>query len=65
MNRLIKFILKIFGIFAAIYGILFAVFYFDLDGKFFYYVFEPMMVKHFDQMKHKDIMDTPYAQDVK
>ena len=63
--KVLKVIGKIAAILSAVYAVLFAVFYFDLDGKFFYYVFEPMMVKHFDQMKHKDIMDTPYAQDVK
>ncbi len=49
-----KFILKIFGILAVIYAALFAVFYYDLDGKFIYYIFEPFMVKRFDNMKRED-----------
>lgn len=61
MNKLTKIILKIFGIFAAIYGILFAVFYFDLDGKFLFYIWEPMMIKRYDNMKRKDNTLTPYS----
>ena len=33
-----RMILKITAIAAAIYGLLFAVFYFDLDGKLLFYV---------------------------
>ena len=60
-----KFILKIFGILAVIilaviYAALFAVFYYDLDGKFIYYIFEPFMVKRFDNMKREDNLKTPY-----
>ena len=59
--KILKVIGKLAAVLGAVYAVLFAVFYFDLDGKFMYYVFEPMMVKHFDKMKHKDIMDTPYG----
>ena len=55
-----KFILKIFGILAVIYAALFAVFYYDLDGKFIYYIVEPFMVKRFDNMKREDNLKTPY-----
>ena len=55
-----KLIFRILKIFAIAYGVLFAVFYFDLDGKFLYYVFEPMMVKHYDKMERKDNLVTPY-----
>ncbi len=61
MNKLTKFFFKIFGIFAVIYGILFAVFYFDLDGKFLFYIWEPMMIKRYDNMKRKDNTLTPYT----
>ena len=54
------FILKIFGILAVIYAALFAVFYYDLDGKFIYYIVEPFMVKRFDNMKREDNLKTPY-----
>ena len=60
MKTAFKVIGKIFAVLAAVYGILFAVFYFDLDGKFMYYIWEPMMVKRFDNMKRADNMGTPY-----
>lgn len=50
-------VLKVLGI---IYAALFVVFFFDLDGKFLYYVWEPNMVKRFDMMKHRDITKNPY-----
>lgn len=55
-----KLLLKVFGILAAIYAGLFAVFFFDLDGKFLFYVFEPMMVKHYDKMERPDNTVMPY-----
>ena len=60
MKSLFKFIKKLLGIAAVIYGILFAVFYWDLDGKFLYYVWEPMMVKRYDNMKRRDSTEIPY-----
>ena len=59
MIRLIK---RIFGIAAAVYAGLFCVFYFDLDGKLLYYVVEPFMKNHFDNMKRRDPHDVPYGQ---
>ncbi len=55
-----KIIIKIIGILAAVYAALFAIFYFDLDGKLLYYVWEPFAVRHFDNMKRKDNTQTPY-----
>lgn len=60
MRSLFKFIGKLLGILAVIYGILFAVFYWDLDGKFLYFVWEPLMVKRYDNMKRKDNHEIPY-----
>ena len=57
-----KIIGKIVKILAVVYAALFAVFYFDLDGKFLYYIWEPLMVKRFDNMKREDNMGTPYEQ---
>jgi len=58
--------MKIFGkiikILALVYAALFAVFYFDLDGKFLYYIWEPMMIKRFDNMKREDNTKTPYEE---
>ena len=59
--KALKILGKLAAVFAAVYAVLFAVFYFDLDGKFLYYVYEPLMIKHFDKMKHKDITDIPYG----
>ena len=56
-----KVIFKILKIFALVYAALFAVFYFDLDGKLLYYVVEPFMIKRFDNMKRQDNLGTPYA----
>ena len=61
MSKICKFFLKLFRIAALIYGILFAVFYFDLDGKFLYYIWEPMMIKRFDNMKRPDATAMPYS----
>ena len=61
MSKILKFIFKLFRIAALIDGILFAVFYFDLDGKFLYYVWEPLMVKRFDNMKRPDATAMPYS----
>ena len=55
-----KFVLKLISFAAVIYGILFAVFYFDLDGKFIFYVWEPFATRHFERMKRKDNTQTPY-----
>jgi hypothetical protein len=61
MKKITKFFLKLIGIAAAIYGILFAVFYYDLDGKFLFYIWEPLMVKRYDNMKRPDNTTTPYS----
>ncbi len=36
------------------------VFFFDLDGKFLFYVYEPFMKKHYDEMPRKDMTTMPY-----
>ncbi len=61
MSKILKFIFKLFRIAALIYGILFAVFYYDLDGKFLYYIWEPLMIKRFDNMKRPDTTAMPYS----
>lgn len=61
MKKLWKFIFKLFRIAALIYGLLFVVFYYDLDGKFMYYIWEPLMIKRFDNMKHPDSVGMPYG----
>jgi len=39
---------------------LFAVFFFDLDGKFLFYVVEPTLKKHYDNMPRRDMTKMPY-----
>lgn len=51
---------KLFGLLAAVYAVLFTVFFFDLDGKLLYYVVEPFLVKHYDTMERKNPLDMPY-----
>ena len=51
---------KIIRIFLGIYAGLFCVFFFDLDGKLLYYVVEPFMKNHFDNMERRDPHTVPY-----
>ena len=53
---------KIIRIFLGIYAGLFCVFFFDLDGKLLYYVVEPFMKNHFDNMERRDPHTVPYEQ---
>lgn len=48
------------GIGAAVYAGLFAVFYFDLDGKALFYMVEPFLKKHYDGMERRDILKQNY-----
>ena len=59
---LIKIIKRIVGLLTVIYAGLFCVFYFDLDGKLLYYVVEPFMKNHFDNMERRDPHTVPYEQ---
>jgi hypothetical protein len=55
-----KIIKRTLGLAAAAYAGLFCVFYFDLDGKLLYYVVEPFMKNHFDNMERRDPHSVPY-----
>ena len=61
-NKAVSFVKKTLGIAGLAYAGLFCVFYFDLDGKLLYYVVEPFMKKHFDNMERRDPQSVPYAQ---
>lgn len=54
MCKVFKIIRKLILIAITLYGALFAVFYFDLDGKLLYHVVEPFLAKHYDKMPRKD-----------
>ena len=56
------FIKKALGAAALVYAGLFVVFYYDLDGKLLYYVVEPFMKNHYDNMERRDPATVPYAQ---
>ena len=58
--KLGKFLLKLLG--GLILGniALFLVFFFDLDGKLLFYVVEPLLKKHYDNMDRKDTLKAPY-----
>ncbi len=61
MKIILKLFFKLLKAAALVYGILFAVFYFDLDGKFLYYIWEPLMIKRFDNMERPDATAMPYS----
>ena len=60
MKKALKIIKTVAAIAAGVYAVLFAVFYFDLDGKLLFHVVEPFMVKHYDKMERKDPLQQPY-----
>jgi hypothetical protein len=62
MKAIGRFLCKLIGFLAIVYAALFAVFYWDLDGKFMYYIWEPLMIKRFDNMKRADNTTIPYFQ---
>ena len=51
---------KVVGIGAVAYAALFAVFFFDLDGKLLFNVVEPFLKDHYDNMEREDVLKTPY-----
>ena len=63
MKTIIKFLLKLFRIFAIANVALFVVFYFDLDGKLLFNVVEPFLKNHYDNMERKDTLKAPYDVD--
>ena len=57
-----KLLKALFALFGA-NALLFVVFFFDLDGKFLFYVYEPFMKKHYDEMERRDMTKMPYSMD--
>ena len=52
---------KLLGTVVLANVVLFIVFFFDLDGKLLYYVVEPFLKKHYDNMERKDVLtNSPY-----
>ena len=63
MNKICKALLKVFVIAFLANAALFAVFWFDLDGKLLFNVVEPFLKKHYDDMDRADTLKTPYEID--
>ena len=63
MKKLGKFLLKLCGIVLLLNLGLFAVFFFDLDGKLLFNVVEPFLKNHYDNMERKDTLKAPYGID--
>ena len=57
--KILKALLMALGVNAA----LFAVFFFDLDGKLLFNVVEPFLKKHYDNMERRDMLKAPYEID--
>ena len=61
MDKFLKILKKTLAVGGSVYGLLFLVFYFDLDGKLLYNVYEPWIQKHYDKIKdRRDITKVPY-----
>lgn len=58
--KLGKLIGKLVGIVLVANVALFAVFFFDLDGKLLFNVVEPFLKKHYDNMERRDMLKAPY-----
>ena len=58
-----KLILKLFLLCLGALAVLFAIFFFDLDGKLLFYVVEPFLKKHYDNMERKDKLQDIYSMD--
>ena len=56
MSKIAKFL----GLGLGVYAVLFLVFILDLDGKALFYLYEPIVTKHFDEMPRKDMTKMPY-----
>mgnify|MGYP007070227159 CR=1 FL=1 len=60
MAKFFKVLWKVLLIAAGVYAALFAVFYFDLDGKLLFRKVEPWLVKHYDKMERRDPLSVGY-----
>ena len=58
--KLRRFIGRLVGVAVVANVALFAVFFFDLDGKLLFNVVEPFLKNHYDNMERKDTLKAPY-----
>ena len=54
MRKVLKILKKVLFIGLGVYAALFAVFFFDLDGKALFYGVEPFLCRHYDRMERRD-----------
>ena len=67
MRKVLKILKKVLFIGLGVYAALFAVFFFDLDGKAIEGAtvaiagsFEPFLCRHYDRMERRDPLKQPY-----
>ena len=60
MRKVLKILKKVLFIGLGVYAALFAVFFFDLDGKALFYGVEPSLCRHYDRMERRDPLKQPY-----
>ena len=63
INTIFKKLLKLLFIVFLANAALFCVFFFDLDGKLLFYVVEPFLKKHYDNMERRDVLKSDYSLD--
>ena len=60
MRKVLKILKKVLFIGLGVYAALFAVFFFDLDGKALFYGVEPFLCRHYDRMERRVLLKQPY-----
>ena len=60
MRKVLKILKKVLFIGLGVYAALFAVFFFDLDGKALFYGVKPFLCRHYDRMERRDPLKQPY-----
>ena len=60
MRKVLKILKKVLFIGLGVYAALFAVFFFDLDGKALFYGVEPFLCRHYDRMERRDPLKQSY-----
>ena len=63
MRKVLKILKKIILSGLGEYAALFAVFFFDLDGKALFYGVEPFLCRHYDRMERRDPLKQKYDMD--
>lgn len=57
-GQVLDFMVVLIGL--GVYAALFAVFFFDLDGKALFYGVEPFLCRHYDRMERRDPLKQKY-----